>query len=286
VHDIKSRDFKQLRNSHEDIVRSHYDGGVEFTDARLDLYEIEFQVTLSYIRRYLRPPDKLLDVACGTGRYAEVLLKEGLQVGMSDLSSKLLMRAMERVGRNPGVTTEPLFARVGNALRASSWQGGPWDGALLLGPMYHLLEREERLSVLSLARKNIKRNGYLFASFIPRMAAVWDGLARWPEGIFFNKQVDKLMQTGKGFNFARDADHFPGTYFCEPQEISPMLEEAGFSVLHLAGTEGPFGGRVARFHELLPPRLKTAWKDFVIRYSDSPEMVMTSEHILAVGKAS
>ena len=92
------------------------------------------------------------------------------------------------------------------------------------------------------------------------------------------------METGTGFNFARNPRDFEGYYFCTPEEIAPLLHRAGFGGVRLLGTEGPFGGRMERFHALKSRRVRQAWMDFVLEYAEQPSLVHASEHLLAIAR--
>ena len=50
-----------------------------------------------------------------------------------------------------------------------------FDAALLLGPLYHLRRREERLGALHEAQRVVRHEGVVAAAFITRSAAVIDG---------------------------------------------------------------------------------------------------------------
>ena len=148
---------------------------------------------------------QLLDVACGTGRYAEALLDAGFRVGASDLADANVRATKALLGRDHFVTLA--FVRQGNALDGSAYAGGPWDGILLLGPCYHLPERSDRIAVLKQARAHLRPDGRLYAGFLSRMAPFWWGLQHRPEGILDADRARALLASGTGFQF-RSAWHW------------------------------------------------------------------------------
>lgn len=260
-------------------VRRYYDRIVAEEDRRLGLCPFELHVTLAAFRKAVRKGARVLDAACGTGRYGEALLKAGYRVGLGDLSPANVQRAGGRTAR-----LQPLFLRAASVLDPEAWEGGPWDAVLMLGPLYHLPKRRDRLAALRLARRSLKPGGLLFSAWIGRMAPVWDGCRRWPEGALRKAGVRRLLRTGAGFNFARKPSDFEGPYFCRPDEIAPTLREAGFGGVRVLGTEGPFGGRAERWQAIRSPRIRRAWLDLLVEHAEDPGFVQGSEHILAISR--
>jgi SAM-dependent methyltransferase len=63
----------------------------------------EEQAFLHMLRQVSDKPKKALDIASGTGRYVELLLNHGYQVGGVDISKEMLSFAERRVGGNPNL---------------------------------------------------------------------------------------------------------------------------------------------------------------------------------------
>src|SRR5204862_5703302 len=68
-------------------------------------------------------------------------------------------------------------ARVGDA-RGLDEPDASFDAVLLLGPLYHLPERDDRLAALREARRVVRPGGQVFAAAISRCASAFDGMAR------------------------------------------------------------------------------------------------------------
>jgi S-adenosylmethionine-dependent methyltransferase len=270
------------RLEQEAAIRQYYNSIVEEEDSRLETYPFEFEVTIRFIAKYLDPSARLLDAACGTGRYAEALLAAGFFVGASDLADANVRAARELL-RGKSFTGRLQFVRESNALDASTYAGGPWDGILLMGPCYHLPERKDRVALLQQARAHLAPGGLLYVSFVSRIAAFWWGLQHRPEGIFEAEGVRTLLISGTEFNFAVPGDGLPNCYFCDPDELETLFADAGLAVQHVCATEGPFGGRVARFHEL-DRSVREAWLEFIVQNCEAPIFRSTSEHLLVVAR--
>lgn len=274
--------MKQSREEQEAAVRRFYDREIVEEERRLDAYPFEFAVTMRYIAKTLPPGARVLDAACGTGRYAEALLSVGFQVGASDLAPEHVRLTIERLeAREAG--EQPLFVRASNALDASTYAGGPWDGILLLGPCYHLPDRSDRVDLLREARTHLAPGGRLFVSFVSRLGPFWWALQYWPEGILERQGAETLLAKGTEFNFAPPDVGLPNSYFCDPSELEALFEEAGLKPMHICGTEGPFGGRVSRLQEL-EESLRNAWLEFTVEHCETALFRWASEHLLVVAQ--
>src|SRR5205823_11366909 len=82
-----------------------------------------------------------------------------------------------RVLESPGARAGHITAEVGDARRLA-FEEASFNAVLLLGPLYHLTERQDRLTALAGARRVVEPGGPVFAAAISRFASLFDGLAR------------------------------------------------------------------------------------------------------------
>lgn len=266
---------KQTRNN----VRDYYNEHVKEEDARLNEHPFEIPVTLHFINRYLKAGDKIFDVACGTGRIARELLEEGYLLGLNDLSDKNIDLVTKRLQDRQNV----LFIETNDAIESNGWSKIQWDGILILGPLYHMTSKEHRLKVLDLASRNVKPGGYVFSSFMTRIGAMVYGVKNNPGGILHNDGVKKLWETGTGARFVGATEWFVNAYFAHPEEVNPLIKQAGLNPVHLAGAEGIFGERFELYHQM-EDKLKKPWMDFIIKHCEDPRMVCQAKHLLSVAQ--
>ena len=98
--------------------------------------------TQEILRRHLpRPPANLLDIGGGTGAHAAWLAADGNRGELLDVVPEHVAAA--RLAEDGLAVT----ARLGDA-RELPVADDAFDAALLLGPLYHLTEREDRLTAL------------------------------------------------------------------------------------------------------------------------------------------
>src|SRR5665647_549568 len=101
---------------------------------------LEFLRTQELLRRHLpKPPARVLDVGGATGVHASWLAEAGYAVHVVDLVPEHVQQA---AALGDGVT-----AAVGDA-RALDEPDAAADVVLLLGPLYHLIDGDDRLTAL------------------------------------------------------------------------------------------------------------------------------------------
>jgi S-adenosylmethionine-dependent methyltransferase len=260
-------------------VRDYYNQHVDDEDKRLDYHPFEVPVTMHYVGMYLNPGSYIFDVACGTGRFASLLLNKGYFAGLSDLSDKNIDLVKERLDTHRNV----LFIERADASNNSRWTYRKWDAVFLLGPLYHLLHHDERLNMLKQAYENVKPGGYIFTSFMTRTGALIYGIKNNPEGIFSPQGARELWRTGSDQKFIESTRYFTNAWFANPEDVNPLIMEAGLEPLHLAGAEGIFGERFDLFHSL-DPKVQDAWMEFIIDHCEDQHMVYHSKHLLSVAR--
>lgn len=258
-------------------VKAYYDTHVTFEDRRLYENVFELPVTLRYIDRYVRPGNKVLDVACGTGKYALKLLERGIKLGLNDLSDKNMDLTLQRIGKHPNL----IHSEVSDALYSDIWDREQWDAILILGPLYHMTNRSDRLELLKRAGDAVRKDGHLFLAFMSRTAGLLYGIKNNPEGIRKNFGALQFWYTGTDDEFVEATKWFINAYFSFPEEIEPLVREAGLAPVHLAGIEGIFGENMHLFHEL-DESLKQDWMNFIMDHCEDIHMIQSSKHFLSV----
>lgn len=260
-------------------VKAYYNTHVEEEDRRLDNHPFEVPVTMHFVKKYLTPGASVFDVACGTGRIGKLLLDHGYFVGLNDLSYKNMELVRERLDSHRNL----IFTESSDALESEQWENKSWDCIFILGPLYHMISKENRLKMLKRAYDNLKPGGFLFSSFMTRTGAMVYGVKHNPEGILYPDGAKKLWETGTDNRFVEDTEYFTNAYFSHPEEIKPLLESVGLKPLHLAGAEGIFGERFELFHQLKED-LKDKWIQFIIENCEDNHLVQQSKHLLSIAQ--
>ena len=254
-------------------VRAFYlDGFREDERLRLRAHGVLERVrTQELLARFLPPPPAtVLDVGGGTGLHADWLAQRGYSVHLSDPVEEHVTVAWRLL----------VSSAVGDA-RCLSQADESQDAVLLLGPLYHLPEREGRLQALREARRVARPGAPVAAAGISRYATLMDigSDGRLTEAV--EPFLHRLHATG---HFRGDVVGFTTGYFHFPDELAQDLVDAGLRDVEVYGIEGPAGPTLrALGMDCLDERLDAAVRAarLVERH---PMMIAASGHLLAVGR--
>ena len=163
------------------------------------------------------------------------LLDDGYSVHLVDITPRHVEQAVTNLG-DRGLTAER-----GDARQLSSADDS-FDVVLLLGPLYHLQERADRVLALREARRVATPTGLVAIAAISRYASLFDGLAR--EFLFepeFRDIVQRDLVDGRHENATNRPHWFTTAFFHRPDDLAEEIEAAGLSLVELVGVEGLAG---------------------------------------------
>lgn len=258
-------------------ILDYYRAGGERTRLAEGHGRFEFLRTWDVLSRVLPPaPAVVLDVGGATGVYAAPLARAGYRVHLVDPVPGHVADA----GALPGVT-----AALGDA-RDLPAQDGSADAVLLLGPLYHLPDRADRVRAWREAARVLRPGGVVVAAAISRFASLLDGFVqgfmREPR---FRPLVERVLATGVHRNADADERWFTTAYFHRPEEIPAEVAESGLLLDRLVATESPLWISGAVLNDLLDePGGPELLLDMVRRIEGEPSLLGASSHLLAIAR--
>ena len=263
-------------------IRDMYNAAWDREDDRLRRHQLEHDITWRYLEKYLPPTgSSLLEIGAATGQYTMELTKQGYKVLAIDIASELVARAKLRVAE-AGLIDCVEF-RVGDARKITDIPESSFDGALVMGPLYHLVLREDRLMALNTVSKFLKPGGIIFSSWISRFGIFGELIKTMPDLVFKKEIITSALKRGRDPDWYRSQDGGFRGYFALADEIAPIHEEVGFRTLALAGVEPAISADDASYN-CLEGECRRLWLDLLFRLSSEPNMAASSRHMLYIGK--
>ena len=121
---------------------------------------VEYITTMKYVEKYLRPGMRIIEIGAATGRYSHALARMGYHVD----AVELLEHNIEIFNQNT-LEGENITVTQSNAMDLSAFESDTYDVSLLLGPMYHLYNTEDKHKALSEAVRVTKKGGIVLAVY-------------------------------------------------------------------------------------------------------------------------
>jgi SAM-dependent methyltransferase len=250
-------------------LSAHYARGEERDRLSAGQGLLEFTRTAEIIGRFLpAAPALVADIGGGPGRYALWLAGLGYRVEHRDLMPLHIRQLAQDA--------------VGDA-RELDLADASVDAVLLLGPLYHLRQRPDRVRALAEARRVVRPGGPVFAAAISRWAPRIDGelgerlYEKYPR---IREQVTEVERTGQLPPLG------PGSFsgFCHrPRQLRAEVREAGLLVQDLVSVEGPAFLLADLAERLADPVARAVVLDTARAVERVPELLGISPHLLATG---
>ncbi|WP_203758124.1 class I SAM-dependent methyltransferase [Cellulomonas chitinilytica] len=263
-------------------VQAYYAIGDEQARLGAGHGRLEALRTTELLHRWLPPaPAVVLDVGGAAGRYALPLADEGYTVHLVDP----VPLHVEQARAASAAARRPLASVTEGDARALAFDDGSVDAVLLLGPLYHLPSRPDRLRAWAEARRVLRPGGVVVAAAISRFGSTIDGFAsgflRDPR---FAEVVRRGVETGEHVNADRVPGWFATAYFHRADELAHEVEEAGLELDGPVAVEGP-GSFQRGIEELLDdPGTRERVLDAIRRVEREPSLLGASAHLLVRGR--
>jgi SAM-dependent methyltransferase len=239
---------------------------------------LEFERTREIILRALPPaPAVVADIGGGPGRYALWLAGLGYRVVHRDLVPLHVREVVAAAGPQARIESAVGDARDLDLADASA------DAVLLLGPLYHLRRRADRVRALGEARRVVRPGGPVFAAAISRWAPRLDGELRdrlyepFPHMRELTPEVER-----SGVLPTLQPGSFSG--FCHrPAQLRGEVRDAGLAVVDLVSVEGPASLLGDLAERLDDPVARAVVLDSARATERVPELLGIGPHLLATG---
>lgn len=234
--------------------------------------QVEYLTTMKYIRECLEglSDPAILEVGAGTGRYSVTLAKHGLRMTAVELIEHNL-----EILRSKLDGSEPITALQGNALDLSALPDDSFDLTMLLGPMYHLYTKEDKLQALREAVRVTKPGGKLLVAYCMNEPTV----VMYVFGLKHLHEVMELsMLTEDWHCISEPKDLFE---LVRTEDIAALDAELPVRRLKLVATDGATNFMRERI-DAMDDETFAKWVDYHFAVCERQDLIGASHHTLDV----
>ena len=263
-------------------IQAYYNTGIEKDRLNIDVFQLERERTEEILLRYLPATRcKILDVGGGTGHYSFWLKDQGHEVHLVD-PVRFNIDDAKKEAKVRKLAPDSIQRAEARDL---PWEDDSFDIVLLMGPLYHLTNKEDRKEALKEAYRVTKNNGLVISVGISRYASLMDGFFRnMIKDPDFFQIVEEDISTGQHRNFTDKLAYFTTAYFHHPEELKAEVEQSGLNIESTIAIES-FGWLIPDFIK------KWAEKDYqplllesIRRVEANDDLMSISAHFMVIAR--
>ena len=263
-------------------IVAYYERGDEIQRLSSSLGQLEETRIRELITRHLPvTPAVVYDVGGGPGSYACWLARGGYEVHLVDPVPLHVEQASAASQAQPDHPIAELY--VGDA-RHLDRADNSVDVVLMLGPLYHLTERSQRIAALRESYRILRKGGIIFAVAISRYASTLRGMI---DGIIdpeYIKIVDRDLRDGQHRNPKEHPAYFTTAYLHRPEEFKSEVKAVGFNLEGLFGIQGPAWLLQNLEEQWADPNYRERLLNIAGSLESEPSAIGVSTHIMAIAR--
>ena len=266
----------------QNSIVAYYERGDEIQRLSSSGGQLEETRIRELISRYLPvTPAVVYDVGGGPGSYACWLARRGYEVHLVDPIPLHVEQASAASQAQPDYPIAELY--VGDA-RHLDRANDSVDVVLLLGPLYHLTERNKRIAALQESYRILRKGGIIFAVAISRYTSTLRGMV---DGIIdpeYIKIVDRDLRDGQHRNPKEHPAYFTTAFLHRPEELKAEIEAVGFDFEGLFGIQGPAWLLQNLEEQWTDPNCRERLLNIARSLESEPSIIGVSAHIMAIAR--
>ena len=234
--------------------------------------QVEYLTTMKYIRACLAgvSDPNIVEVGAGTGRYSVTLAKQGYRVTAVELIAHNLELLKAKLDGS-----EPLTAIQGNAMDLSALPDGAYDLTMLLGPMYHLYTRADKLKALTEAVRVTRTGGHILVAYCMNEPTV----IQYVFGLNKLHEVMKLNMLTPDWHCVSE----PKEIFelVRTEDIASLDAEIPVKRIKLVATDGATNYK-REYIDAMDDETFSKWMDYHFAICERSDLIGASHHTLDI----
>ena len=159
-----------------------------------------------------------------------------------------------------------------------------FDAALLLGPMYHIVEREKRAEALGELTRILKPGGTAIIAYLNSWGLIKTGIVDFPKQYQDISVLRSML--GERIFTGQTLKNFPECYWSTPEVALSEVEKSGLEVVSYAGAES-FANGMGSLLKRLVEENPDAYANIVEVAAETCEMAQyrdSTDHLHIVGR--
>lgn len=232
--------------------------------------KVEFIVTLKYIYDYLNKMNnpKIIDIGAGTGKYSIELSNQGYDV-----------TAIELVKHNLSYIKkyDKIKSYQGNAIDLSRFKDETFDLTLLFGPMYHLIDENDKIKALNEAKRITKKDGIIMVAYIMNDYCILTH--GFKDNNILNAIENKMIDDS--FKCIKWDNNLYSVYRIE--DIDKLNEKVNLNRIKIITPDGPANYMRNTLNKMSDKEFDK-FIEYVLSISDRKDMIGSSAHTIDILK--
>lgn len=232
--------------------------------------KVEFIVTLKYIHDYLNKINnpKIIDIGAGTGKYSIELSNQGYDV-----------TAIELVKHNLSYIKKynKIKSYQGNAIDLSRFKDETFDLTLLFGPMYHLIDENDKIKALNEAKRITKKDGIIMVAYIMNDYCILTH--GFKDNNILNAIENKMIDDS--FKCIKWDNNLYSVYRIE--DIDKLNEKVNLNRIKIITPDGPANYMRNTLNKMSDKEFDK-FIEYVLSISDRKDMIGSSAHTIDILK--
>ena len=255
-----------------DYLKDYYESYDEDSRLLSRHGSVEYITTRKYIDQALSgdKSKKILEVGAATGRYSVTLAKEGW-----DVTAVELLEHNISILRSKLTGEENIRVLQGNAMDLSALEDDAFDLTLVLGPMYHLYNKADKLRALSEAVRVTRPGGTIMVAYCMNDPTV----VQYVFGMNYLKEVmDFNMISADWRCLSEPKDLFE---LVRTEEIAELDEAVDVRRIKLVATDGATN-YMREFVDAMDDETFAKWLEYHFTVCERQDLIGASHHTLDI----
>ena len=239
---------------------------------------IEFIVSVKILDKYVNPHDSILDAAAGTGIYSFYYAEKGHDVFAADITPRnieIIRNKLKDECKGIHIKT-----RVNDATDLSAFQDNEFDIVLCMGPIYHLIEADDRKRCISECLRVLKKGGMLAIAYINKYYILPQLLSGTDKVVIHDSLVHKVIDNG----VIKDGDKdcfWTDAFFTTPADMEEFLSCFNVEIVDHAAVDGLTPLLKKAVDNMSEEEYKT-WIDYQVKTCRESSILGISNHGLII----